>query len=174
MGRRLVTATVFSCLVASTAAFAQDPIHLDAALQPRQEVPALSGFGSGTLEGELSGDLQSFTWTLTYSGVNSGVTQAHIHIGQTGVNGGIMVFFCSNLGNGPAGTPSCPTNGGTLSGTFTAANIIGPTAQGVEPNNFFEFQRALRQGVAYANVHSVQYPGGELRGQIKVNPDHQP
>jgi hypothetical protein len=172
--RRLVTATVL-CFVASAAAFAQDPIHVDAVVQPRQEVPALSGFASGNFEGDFSGDLTSLTWELTYSGVNSGVSQAHIHIAQPGVNGGIMVFFCTNLGNGPAGTPACPINGGTLTGSFTAANIVAAAAaQGVEAGNFFEFQRAVRQGVAYVNIHSAQYPGGELRGQIKVNPDHQP
>jgi hypothetical protein len=174
MRRRLVTATVLCCLVASAAAFAQDPIHLDTRLFSRQEVPAISGFATGNFESDLSGDLTSLDWELTYAGVESGVTQAHIHIGQMGVNGGIMVFFCSNLGNGPTGTPACPTNGGTLTGTFTAANIVGPAGQGVEAGNFFEFQRALRQGVAYVNVHSVTYPGGELRGQVKVNPDHEP
>jgi hypothetical protein len=173
MRRRLFAATVL-CFVSSAAAFAQDPFHLDTTLQSRQEVPAISGFATGSFESELSADLTSLEWELTYAGVSSGVTQAHIHIGQTAVNGGIMVFFCSNLGNGPAGTPACPANGGTLTGTFTAADIVGPTGQGVEPGNFFEFQRALRQGVTYVNVHSVTYPGGELRGQVKVNPPHQP
>lgn len=150
--------------------YAQDPIHLAATLFGREEVPALSNFGRGTWEGELSADLTSLDWTLEFGAQGSAVTQAHIHIGQRGVNGGIMVFFCSNLGNGPAGTPACPETGGTLSGTFSAANIIGPTGQGVAAGQFFEFQRALRQGVAYANVHTVGFPGGEIRGQVRIVP----
>ena len=36
------------------------------------------------------------------------------------VNGGISVFLCTNLGNGPAGTQACPQEG-TVTGTFTAS-----------------------------------------------------
>jgi hypothetical protein len=42
------------------------------------------------------------------------VLPTHIHLGQHGVNGGISVFLCTNLGNGPAGTPTCP--GGEIRG----------------------------------------------------------
>jgi hypothetical protein len=165
----LLCAVAVVCLLAAAgSALAQEPIHLATTLFGREEVPALSNFGRGTFEGELSADLTELTWTLEFGPQGSPVTQAHIHIGQRGVNGGIMVFFCSNLGNGPAGTPACPEFGGTLSGSFTAANIIGPTGQGVAAGQFFEFQRALRQGVAYANVHTVNFPGGEIRGQVRV------
>ena len=164
----LCAVATVALLVAPGLALAQEPIDVTTVLFGREEVPALSNFGRGTLEGELSADLASFDWTLEYGPLGSAVTQAHIHIGQRGVNGGIMVFFCSNLGNGPAGTPACPEFGGTLSGTFTAANIIGPAGQGVAAGQFFEFQRALRQGVAYANVHTVGFPGGEIRGQVRL------
>jgi len=164
----LCAVATVALLVAPGLALAQEPIDVTTTLFGREEVPALSNFGRGTLEGELSADLASFDWTLEYGPLGSPVTQAHIHIGQRGVNGGIMVFFCSNLGNGPAGTPACPEFGGTLSGTFTAANIIGPAGQGVAAGQFFEFQRALRQGVAYANVHTVNFPGGEIRGQVRL------
>ena len=164
----LCAVATVALLVAPGLALAQEPIDVTTTLFGREEVPALSNFGRGTWECELSADLTSLDWTLEYGPLGSAVTQAHIHIGQRGVNGGIMVFFCSNLGNGPAGTPACPEFGGTLSGTFTAANIIGPAGQGVAAGQFFEFQRALRQGVAYANVHTVNFPGGEIRGQVRL------
>jgi hypothetical protein len=47
------------------------------------------------------------SWELEYP-PGLGVTQAHIHFGPGRVNGGIMVFLCSNLGNGPEGTQPCP------------------------------------------------------------------
>lgn len=169
MQRSLPLAVLLTLLVATGSALAQEPTHLSAILFGREEVPALSNFGRGTFDAELSADLTTLTWHLEYTGFPTAVTQAHIHIGQRGVNGGIMVFFCSNLGNGPVGTPTCP-NSGAISGTIHAADIIGPSGQGVEAGNFFEFQRALRQGVAYANVHSVQFPGGEIRGQVRIVP----
>ncbi|HEX5759418.1 MAG TPA: CHRD domain-containing protein [Thermoanaerobaculia bacterium] len=167
MQRSLPLAVLLTLLVATGSAFAQEPLHLSAILFGREEVPALSNFGRGTFESELSADLSTLTYELEYSGLGSPVQQAHIHIAQRGVNGGIMVFLCSNLGNGPAGTQPCPDSG-TISGTIHGEDIIGPTSQGLEVGNFFEFQRALRQGVTYINVHTVLHTGGEIRGQVHV------
>jgi hypothetical protein len=77
------------------------------------------------------------------------------------VGGDVFGFFCG----GPK--PPCPSPGGTVQGTWTAADIIGPAGQGVEPGAFDEFVRALRAGAVYVNVHSSpSYPEGEIRGQV--------
>jgi CHRD domain len=78
-----------------------------------------------------------------------------------------MVFFCSNLGNGPAGTPACPAAGGTVTGTVMAAGVVGPAAQGVTPGNFDAVIEALDSNTAYANIHTTKFPAGEIRGQIR-------
>ena len=54
-----------------------------------------------------------------------------------------------------------------MSRTVTAADVIGPTGQGIAAGEFAEVLRAIRQGVAYANVHSMRNLGGEIRGQIR-------
>ena len=78
-----------------------------------------------------------------------------------------MVFLCSNLGNGPAGTQACPADGGTISGTITPADVgPGGAAQGLEQGNFGELVSALRSGAMYVNVHTADRPGGEIRGQL--------
>jgi hypothetical protein len=77
-----------------------------------------------------------------------------------------MVFLCTNLGNGSPGTPLCPPGGGTVEGTFTAEDVIGPAGQGVEAGEFAEAIAAMRAGAAYVNVHTEKYPGGEIRGQL--------
>ena len=82
------------------------------------------------------------------------------------MNGGISVFLCSNLGNGPAGTQACPPAPATISGTITPADVIGPAEQGIDPMEFDELVGAIRAGVAYANVHSTTFPTGEIRGQL--------
>jgi hypothetical protein len=170
MQRAILSAVCLCLLVATGSALSQPPIPLSASLRGFDEVPAITSFGTGTLTATLSGDLTELTWELEYSGLSGTVTQAHIHVAQPGVNGGIMVFFCTNLGNGPVGTPNCPPSG-TLNGTFTEDDIVaGAAAQGVPAGNFFRFQRALRQGMAYANVHSDRFPGGEIRGQIRFDP----
>ena len=68
------------------------------------ETGAIRSNGQGTLD--LDVDKNQATYTLTYSGLSAPVTQAHIHFGKIHVPGGVMVFFCTNLGNGPPGT-SC-------------------------------------------------------------------
>lgn len=165
ISRHLVPALLAAALsaVALTAA-ADDARRVRAKLSGYQEVPStLHTPASGRFDGKFSSGALSYE--LTYSGL-PGVTQAHIHFGARGTNGGISIFLCTNLGNGPAGTPACPAGEGTISGVATAANVIGPAGQGITAGQFDAIARAIRAGTAYVNVHSGTYPGGEIRGQI--------
>jgi len=78
---------------------------------------------------------------------------------------GIIVFLCSNLGNGPAGTPACTTSG-TVSGTITAASVVAIPTQNFPVGNFDALVAALESNTAYANIHSTKFPAGEIRGQV--------
>ena len=101
------------------------------------------------------------------------VQQAHIHLGQRAQSGGIAVFLCTNLGNGPVGTQTCPTPPATITGTITPADVIGPVPQGIAAGQFGELTDAIRAGVTYVNVHSSLYPGGEIRAQLEPQNDDQ-
>ena len=61
---------------------------------------------------------------LNFSGLESAATQAHIHFESKSNTGPIVVFLCTNLGNGPAGTQACPSDGSPVSGTITAAESV--------------------------------------------------
>jgi hypothetical protein len=140
-----------------------------------EEVPAIATRAGGRFTATVNEDQTEIEYTLRYRLLEGAVTQAHIHLGQEHVNGGIMVFLCSNLGNGPAGTQACPPgNSATetvVTGTIDASNIIAVNAQGVAAGEMFTLQRAIRQGVAYVNVHSTLFPGGEIRGQLGDDDD---
>lgn len=157
---------VVSLLAVAAPVFAQGGGTIATRLRSFEEVPSIASPGSGRFEATVSEDGESVAYELTYANLEGQVTQAHIHIAQRGVNGGIMVFLCSNLGNGPAGTPACPTGGGTVTGSFDASDIIGPTSQGVAPGELFTLLRSTRAGFAYANVHTNLFPSGEIRGQL--------
>ena len=128
-----------------------------------EEVPAISSTGTGSLRLKVDDANQLVEYELNYENLEgTTTTAAHIHLGQKGVNGGVIVFFC-----GGGGTDPCTPGSGSFSGTFSAANVIGPTAQGIAPMEFGEVVRALRAGMIYVNVHTNKHPGGEIRGQVK-------
>jgi hypothetical protein len=115
---------------------AAGPFKGHAALIGYQEVPTLSSPASGTFEVEISKDGNSLDYTLSYEGFATNVLFAHIHIGRPAVNGGVMVFLCTN-GAPPAGVPvppTCPLGGGTVSGHLTSADVLA--TGGVAANDF--------------------------------------
>lgn len=138
-----------------------------------EETPlAVSTAGKGSFRATINERAQEITWTLSYRDLGSTMTQAHIHFGTRAQTGGISVFFCTNLGNGPAGTPACPPAPATISGVFRPGDIIGPGAQGLGPGEFDELVAAIRSGTTYVNVHSTGFPIGEIRGQIEPHHHH--
>jgi hypothetical protein len=163
--RRIVVVGMAVLLGAiGTAAVASDRGSVRTRLKGFEEVPAISTEGGGTFRAMVSSS--EIRYTLTYGDLNGPVQQAHIHFGQRSVNGGIAVFLCSNLGNGPVGTQACPLDEGTVSGTIRPADVIGPAGQGIAPGEFGELLRAMRAGKTYVNVHTDPHPGGEIRGQL--------
>ena len=140
---------------------------LDQTLTGYQEVPALSTSGAGEFHATITDDDHAIRYRLTFSPLESDATQAHIHFENATNNGAIVVFLCSNLGNGPAGTQACPAAGGTIQGVIRGADVGSlAAAQGIDAGEFQELIRAIRAGATYVNVHSVGHPGGEIRGQL--------
>ena len=132
-----------------------------------EEAPlALSTTGTAEFRARI-GPGDEITYSLHYSALEGTVTQAHIHFGTPAQVGGISVFFCSNLGNGPAGTQACPPAPATVTGTVRPADVIGPVGQGIDPGQFTELVAAIRAGATYVNVHSTKYPVGEIRAQLE-------
>src|SRR5262245_39293801 len=152
-----------------TAAVA-DNVRARETLTGYEEVPALSTPGVGDFQIDLNHAGDALDYTLTFSGLETDATQAHIHFENRTNNGPIVVFLCSNLAGAPAGTQPCPAAGGTITGTIRAANVgAGAAAQGIAAGEFGEFVRALQSGATYVNVHSVGRPTGEIRAQLDDN-----
>ena len=125
------------------------------------EVPSLNTPGHATLA--LAVTDTTITFKLVYADLTGPPGAAHIHIGPTGVSGGVSVFFC-----GGGGKPACPASpSGTVSGTIAAADVVGPTAQGYAVGDITPVIAALRAGFTYANMHTTKFPAGEIRGQIR-------
>lgn len=134
---------------------------------PTQEVPVVSSQASGDFEARIDESGTSVSFKMSYEGLEGGpILFAHIHLGQKGVNGGIMAFLCNNTPVGPQ-PRACPAGPATIEGTITPADILPIATQQVAAGAFEEFIRALHNGTAYVNLHTTASPGGEIRGQIR-------
>jgi len=181
MARRtsvLVTLVVAGAVAVGTIAAigtAQSGNRFDAKeLSATFEVPVVSSNATGTFEATLSGT--TVNYKLTYSNLDSDVRQAHIHFAQTFASGGISVWLCetSSIPHPTTElqvvTPDCGgPRSGEINDSFTAAEVIGPSGQGISAGEFSALLAAMREGLTYANVHSASIPGGEIRGQIKAH-----
>lgn len=151
--------------------FDDDDRRIEAELLGLCEVPSISTTGRGIFKGEIDDAAQTIAWSLSYRNLEAPVEQAHIHFGQEHTNGGISVFLCTNLGNGPANAQACPDGSADLHGTIMSAEVAGPTEQGINAGEFAELLSAIRSGATYVNVHTATYPMGEIRGQIVEDDD---
>ena len=169
MRKRSIMAAAALLLCAAAALAVVNSKNFRALLTGYEEVPAVSTVANGNFSARISNDESQITYRLSYADLEGAVQQAHIHVGQPGVNGGISVWLCSNLASPPtpAGTQPCPAPPATITGTITAADVVGPTAQGVAPGEFAELIRAMRAGRTYTNVHTTKFPTGEIRDQIE-------
>ena len=180
MKRLSMVMALFMGLAMVTVAYAE---RIYATLTGSEEVPVVNTDASGELRGMISRDDSSIDYELTYSGLQGIVTQAHIHVAQPNVNGGIVIWLCGTNGTteppiapptpGPAGTPTCTPGSGIFTGTITAANVVAITGanagQQIGNGDFEAVIAAMRAGNAYANVHTNLSPGGEIRGQIRAS-----
>lgn len=168
----LIVPVALLALAALVAAptFADEGRSFKAALTGYEEAPSISTIASGEFRAQLSADGTTLSYELTYGNITNAFA-AHIHLGQPGVAAGVIAFLC-----GGGGKPACPATGGTVTGMIVAADVIGPTGQGIAPGEFAELVSAMRAGFTYANVHTLlagappgpgNFPGGEIRGQIK-------
>jgi uncharacterized protein (TIGR03118 family) len=115
------------------------PLHILVTMNGASEVPAVPG--NGTATGSLTLIGSRLFYTISYSGLGSGATAAHIHgPADPTIGAGVLV---------PLATPS-GTNG-TISGSVI-----------LTPQNL----AYLLAGQTYLNIHTVNNFGGEIRGQI--------
>jgi CHRD domain-containing protein len=167
MKRVVAAAAVLVLVIGTGIVFTQGGFqNITEQLTGLKEVQVISTTGHGEFHARISKDESEISWELSYADLEGAVQQSHIHFGPPNNTGGIAVFFCTNLGNGPAGTQLCPAPPATISGVITAANVIGPLTQGIEAGALSELIDAIRDGKTYVNVHSAKWPLGEIRSQI--------
>ncbi len=129
--------------------------NLKADLSGSSEVPPVTTSGTGLTALAIDSSQMSVDFNLiTYGLVD--VTQAHIHIGPPGVNGPVVAFLFGFA------DPPVTRDGILAQGTLTESDLI-PVVD-VFDGTMETLLDHLRAGTAYVNVHTVENPGGEIRG----------
>jgi hypothetical protein len=159
---------VLGCAAYTARADDDDVTSLRARMNGFNEVPPKLTDATGLFTATVNGDHIDFQ--LTFSNLTGNPAAAHLHFGQRGVNGGVFLFLC-----GGGNQPACPAaTSGTITGTASAANVVAQNPdQGIPAGDFAAALRAIRSGETYANMHTAKFPGGEIRGQVKVRDDEE-
>jgi hypothetical protein len=147
-------------------------VHFIAAPTPALR-GAISTQARGSFRAVIDDRAEMIHYELSFEGLESDVTQSHIHFGQRNTVGAIVVWLCQTAGTPApaavaAATPQCGgPRANTVTGTITPAQVLTATGQGIDAGEFDEVVRAIRAGRVYANVHSTTFGPGEIRGQLK-------
>ena len=139
-----------------------------AQLSGANEVPSRDTPARGQAVVRLSDDGSTLSYQLMVANIEN-VVASHLHLGAAGVNGSVVAFLF-----GPVPSGGGVSNGRIAQGTVTADDLVGPLAgQSLEA-----LLAEMLAGNVYVNVHTNDgegaantgpgdFPGGEIRGQVR-------
>lgn len=133
---------------------ASDNKNYGTKLSGANEVPAAITDATGLAKFNFSNDGSSASFHVNVSGLED-VRFAHIHFAKAGSNGGVVFTLRMDKVEGP------------VSGIYAKGDILSGNLSGQLLGGDLEILReAFRTGNAYVNVHSDDFPSGEIRGQV--------
>lgn len=127
-----------------------------ATLTGPDENPPTTSSGTGYVSFLLSQTDKTLYYSLQVTAATSQINAAHIHLAPEGKNGPIVVLLCGS------GGPACGQEGIVATGSITASSLTGPLAG----KSLSDLLNAMNSGDTYVNVHTANFPDGELRGQV--------
>ncbi len=124
-------------------------VELRATINAAQENPATASEATGSAIMFYNVATSTFDLMISLRGMTNTASASHLHEGAAGANGGVV----TNLGAEAVYTRS----GSTLTATWRDIKHGGTAL-------------TLLKGGVYFNIHSAQFPGGEVRGQLIARP----
>jgi len=159
------------CVLATHASAAI--LTYDATLLGSSESPASGSPGTGFAQVTIDPVAETMTVHVTFSGLITNATQSVIHcctgvpgVGTAGVATPIPAFAGFPLGV-TSGSYTSPVFDMTLPSSYNPAFI---TLEGGTPQAFAALVAGLTADEAYLNIHTIGFPGGEIRGFLVAVP----
>jgi len=138
--------------------------NFTAHLSGDQEVPPRETLATGEAKFQLNKEGTELSYKLIVANLED-LHMSHIHLAPAGSNGGVVVWLYPSAA--PAVMIPGTTNGILATGVITSANLIGA----LKGKTLGDLIKQMNEGTAYVNVHTMLYPGGEIRGQISSTKD---
>ena len=137
-------------------------MNFRAHLSGMNEVPSNESMATGQAIFMVNKEMTEVKYRLIVANLEN-VRMAHIHAAPAGVNGGVVAWLYPSMP--PPVTIEGTTNGILAEGTLTSESLSG-SLEGMEISDLVNLMKSAE---VYVNVHTDQYPTGEIRGQIMSN-----
>ena len=149
-----------------------DQLAFTATLTGSQEVPPTPSLGIGSALVTLDTVTNLLTVNVSFAGLGSPTIASHIHCCTPPGANAIVATAVPTFPGFPLGVTTgtyLQTFDLTLASTYNPAFIAahGGTVAGAQA----AFIAGLTSGQTYLNIHTSQFPGGEIRGQLVAVPE---
>jgi hypothetical protein len=138
---------------------AAQTVTLTTTLYGGDETPALNTGALGTAEVSVDVTNREIAVTLKIFNIPTTTTAGHIHVGPRGVAGPVVIDFPATIAG--------------RTGDFTMTFRVGEEAfrprAAVGIHTMEDAIQAITGGNSYVNIHTTQFPAGEIRGQLQVD-----
>ena len=165
MKRLLCGAAVAAALLISATPSSAQVVNMIATLSGGEETTATPGVlgiltgAVGTATVAVDATNEEIAVTLKLFNFATGTTAGHIHVAPRGVAGPVVINFPIPAGR----TGDLPLTFRLGASSFVARPEIGILTMA-------DAIQAIVGGSAYVNIHTSEFPAGEIRGQLTVVP----
>jgi hypothetical protein len=159
---RITLAIIFGAGIVFTASPpARADFTFEAVLSGANQAPPVASTATGKAVVTFVSSTDTLDYSVTFSGLASPSTGAHIHFGASGTNGPVIFEFMN-----PSLTSA---TSGSYRGVLTAADLLASAPNDI--NTFADALSAIEAGDTYVNIHDAVFASGEIRGQLQAVPE---
>jgi len=172
MKRRVSFLGLLATILLFSAVARADQLVFTTTLTGSQEVPPSGSAGTGSALVTLDTATNLLTVNVSFAGLGSPTIASHIHCCALPGTNAMVATAVPTFPGFPLGVTT-----GTYLNTFdlTVASTYNPafiTAHGgTVAGAMAAFIAGLNSGQTYLNIHTSQFPGGEIRGQLNAVPE---